>query len=146
MGLNDSGKTTLAKELAKQLKAVHWESDEVRANLNKDLDFSIESRIEQARRMRFLAETVNKAGYIAIMDFIAPLEEARQELGEDTFIVWMNTVKPSENRYEDTGKIFVSPSFYDMVFTEWKNPVDMATEVIKELNYTFIEDRKNYQI
>ncbi len=34
MGLPGSGKTSLARELARLLEAVHFNADEVRANLN----------------------------------------------------------------------------------------------------------------
>jgi adenylate kinase family enzyme len=36
MGLPDAGKTTLSKLLAKRLVAVHFNADEIRANINKD--------------------------------------------------------------------------------------------------------------
>ncbi len=39
MGLPGAGKTTLAVSLALRLNAVHFNADEVRQNINKDLDF-----------------------------------------------------------------------------------------------------------
>ena len=50
MGLPGAGKTTLSIELAKMLNAVHFNADEIRKEINKDLTFSIEDRIEQSRR------------------------------------------------------------------------------------------------
>ena len=60
MGLPGSGKTTLTRELAPLINAVIFNADEVRANLNRDLGFSIEDRIEQARRMGWLCDQVAK--------------------------------------------------------------------------------------
>ena len=40
MGLPGAGKTTLARILAARLNAVHFNADEVRQNVNKDLGFS----------------------------------------------------------------------------------------------------------
>ena len=40
LGLPGAGKTTLANELAPRLNAVHFNADDVRANVNKDLGFS----------------------------------------------------------------------------------------------------------
>ena len=54
MGLPGAGKTTLAQHLAPPLNAVHFNADAVRANINKDLGFSLEDRIEQARRMGWI--------------------------------------------------------------------------------------------
>ena len=47
MGLPGSGKTTLAKALAPLIGAVHWNADEVRANINRALGFSLPDRIKQ---------------------------------------------------------------------------------------------------
>src|SRR5437763_12623394 len=51
MGLPGAGKTTLASILAPRLNAVMFNADEIRANIHKDLGFSVEDRIEHARRM-----------------------------------------------------------------------------------------------
>lgn len=56
MGLPGSGKTTLAQVLAKRIGAVHFNVDEMRSNLNRDLGFSVEDRVEHARRMGWLCE------------------------------------------------------------------------------------------
>ena len=46
MGLPGAGKTTLAHSLAPLLNAVIFNADEVRANINRDLGFALEDRIE----------------------------------------------------------------------------------------------------
>ena len=40
MGLPGSGKTTLARALAPKLRAVHWNADAVRANINSHLGYT----------------------------------------------------------------------------------------------------------
>src|SRR6266545_4556820 len=73
MGLPGAGKTTLSKHLAPRLNAVHFNADDVRANINRDLGFSEPDRIEHARRMGWLCDQVVKVGCFAIADFICPL-------------------------------------------------------------------------
>ena len=80
-GLPGSGKTTLAKALKERLRAVHWNADDVRANINKDLKFSEADRIEQARRMGWLCDRVVEAGHWAIADFICPTPQTRAAFG-----------------------------------------------------------------
>ncbi len=75
MGLPGAGKTTLTRELAPLINAVIFNADEVRANLNRDLGFLIEDRIEQARRMGWLCDQVVKAGGTVIADFTRSANE-----------------------------------------------------------------------
>src|SRR5436305_14302963 len=75
MGLLGAGKTSLAKVLVPRLNAVHFNADAVRANINKDLGFSREDRVEQARRMGWLCDRVVEAGTYAIGDLICQTGE-----------------------------------------------------------------------
>jgi adenylylsulfate kinase-like enzyme len=80
MGLPGAGKTTLAKELASKIPAVHFDADEVREHLG-DPGFSHEGRIIQARRMAWLCSIAERAGHPAVASFVCPTEETRAAFG-----------------------------------------------------------------
>lgn len=107
MGLPGSGKTTLAKALAKLLKAEAFNADEVRKQAD-DWDFSEEGRLRQSRRMRDLAEAAK--GKYVVCDFVCPLPAMRDIFSAD-WVVWMDTEEKSV--YEDTNKAFVPPTRFD---------------------------------
>lgn len=106
MGLPGSGKTTLARHLVLKLKAVHFNADEVRANINKDLGFALEDRLEHARRMGWLCDQVVKADHWAVADFVCPTQQTRAAFGA-AFIIYMNTIRAG--RFEDTNRMFEPP-------------------------------------
>jgi hypothetical protein len=54
MGLPTAGKTILARLLTPRLNAVHFNADDVRANINRELSFLEADRIEHDRRMGWL--------------------------------------------------------------------------------------------
>jgi hypothetical protein len=114
MGLPGAGKTTLARVLAPRLNAVHFNADDVRREINRDLGFTAADRVEQARRMGWLCDQVVKTGCFAVADFICPTKEARAafEADQSSFIVWVDRVRQS--RFEDTDRIFVAPERYDL--------------------------------
>jgi hypothetical protein len=118
MGLPGSCKTTLATHLSKLLNAVHFNADQIRANINKDLGFSREDRIEQAKRMGWLCDQVNRAGHHCVADFVCPTNLTRQMFGP-AFVVWMNTIQ--EGRFADTNRLFEPPggTEYDVMITEF---------------------------
>lgn len=111
MGLPSSGKTTLASALARELSCVHFNADEVRKEINKDLGFSVADRIEQARRMGVLCDIASRYGAHVIADFVCPTPETRKAFGAH-FIVWVDRIK--EGPFEDTNKLFVPPEKCDV--------------------------------
>ena len=134
MGLPGSGKTTLCRVLAQRLNAVHFNNDEVRANLNKDLGFSVADRIEQARRMGFLCDLVVRSGGTAIGDFVCPTPDTRAAFG-DAFIVWIDRI--AAGRFEDTNRLFVPPERYDFRVEADGTPEFWAERIVRRLRPVF---------
>jgi energy-coupling factor transporter ATP-binding protein EcfA2 len=125
-GLPGSGKTTLAKELLKRTQAIHLNADEVRADLNSDLGFSVEDRVEQARRMGALARLLSNQGHIVIVDFVNPTAKTRKAFGKSDLAVWVNRIL--ESRFADTNKLWETPevSDYDI---QIPSGLELSTEV-----------------
>jgi len=140
MGLPGAGKTTLAMALAPRLGAVHFNADEVRKHLNKDLGFSAADRIEQARRMGWLCDQVVKAGCYAIADFICPTPEARQAFleGGSAFIIWIDRIK--HGAFEDTNRLFVPPSHCDVRVTPQGSVEYWREQVAERVRPVFASD------
>lgn len=126
MGLPGAGKTTLARIVSRKLGAVLFNADEVRENINKDLGFSVDDRIEQARRMGWLCNRVVDAGGIAIADFVCPTPETREAFGE-AFVIWVDRIQ--EGRFHDTNELFVPPDTYHIRIPFGEPAEQMAEEV-----------------
>ena len=128
MGLPGSGKTTLAKILAKELNAVWLNADEIRKKYN-DWDFSHEGRHRQAKRMFDLSKEFIEKGKNVIADFICPTFKTRNEYKPDK-IIWMDTIK--KGRFEDTNKIFEKPEHYDFRITI-KDAINESKKIINKI-------------
>jgi len=107
IGLPGAGKTALASELAARINAIHFNADNVRADLNKDLGFSAEDRVEQARRMGALARLTSNQGFITISDFICPTNQTRESFGKPDILIWVDRIK--ESRFPNTDAIWEQP-------------------------------------
>ncbi len=128
MGLPGAGKTTLANELAKLIKAKRLNADEIRKAAN-DWDFSEEGRTRQAKRMFDEALKLKSEGNNVIADFICPTSKARSLFPAD-YIIWVDTIE--EGRFDDTNKMFVKPDKYDFHVTT-QDAKNWAPKIYKEI-------------
>ncbi len=94
-GLSGSGKSSLANALEQQLhnrglNTYILDGDNIRSGLNKDLDFSEESRKENIRRIAEVSKLFVDAGVVVLTAFISPFREnrrfARELVGSEHFI------------------------------------------------------------
>ena len=112
IGLPGSGKTTLAKALLEHTDAIHLNADEIRAELNKDLGFTLDDRVEHARRLGALARLLDKQNKVVIVDFVCPTYETKKAFGKPDYLVWMNRI--DEGRFADTNKMWQDPEDYQV--------------------------------
>lgn len=138
MGLPGAGKTTLARELAPLLNGVIFNADEVRAEINRDLGFSPQDRVEHARRMGWMCDRVVEAGGVAIADFICPTPQTRAAFGS-AFTIWVDRIK--EGRFEDTNRLFVPPRTADVRVSPEGTPRAWAESILAKLRPAFEPQR-----
>ncbi len=94
-GLSGSGKSTLSDKLEEYLfekgfRTYLLDGDNVRAGLNRDLDFTDEGRVENIRRLGEVSKLFVDAGIIVLTAFISPFKSdratVRKAVGEKNFI------------------------------------------------------------
>ena len=131
MGLPGSGKTYLSERLVPLIDAAWYNADKVREMAN-DWDFSSEGRVRQSKRMRVFADFEKEHGRFVVCDFVCPTKETRKNFDPD-IVIWMDTI--NKGRFEDTNKIFQSPSKVDFHISEWNehNHDDIARELLKNV-------------
>jgi len=90
-GLSGSGKTTIAKRVAQELrdrglKVERLDGDIVRQSLTRDLGFSKEDRNKNIERVTFVAKLLTRNGVAVLCSFISPYRarraKSREEIGE----------------------------------------------------------------
>ncbi len=84
-GLSGAGKTTIANAVDRELQIAAasrelLDGDELRKTLCKGLGFSTTDRIENLRRIGFVAHLLTRNGVIVLVSTISPDREIRQEL------------------------------------------------------------------
>ncbi|HEV7814228.1 MAG TPA: adenylyl-sulfate kinase [Janthinobacterium sp.] len=84
-GLSGAGKTTLAESVQKRLVQLSIpveviDADQYRSRLFSDLGFSRRDRMENIRRLGFIANKFASHGIVSIVSAINPYEEVRREL------------------------------------------------------------------
>jgi len=129
IGLPGAGKTVLAKTLMEHIDAIHLNADEVRADLNKDLGFSPEDRIEQSRRLGALARLLSNQGRTVIVDFVCPTNQTREAFGKPDILIWVNRIEAG--RYEDTNKMWENPTNTDLVILDGRTVEQEVEDVIR---------------
>jgi len=86
-GLSGAGKSTLAEAVRVRLidcghRVEILDGDEIRRELSKGLGFTPEDRIENLRRISFVARLLARHGVMALIPAIAPYRSIRQEMRE----------------------------------------------------------------
>ena len=130
IGLPGSGKTFLAEALSQRINAIHLNADTVRSDLNKDLGFGPEARIEQARRMGALARLINNQGWNVVVDFICPTEETRTAFGKPDYLIVMDRTPIRD--FPDTTKMWQYPTKFDIKFNDDLELEDKIKYIIKD--------------
>jgi len=112
MGLPGSGKTTLSKKIAKELKAYWLNADTIRGKY-KDWDFTKSGITRQVKRMKRLADKSKKKYVIA--DFVCPYHK-QIKIFDPKIIIWMDTIRKS--RFPDMNKKFKKPKKFNLRLKE----------------------------
>jgi adenylyl-sulfate kinase len=84
-GLSGAGKSTLAEAVLERLAAAGHavellDGDAVRSHLSKGLGFTPEDRVENIRRIAFVANLLARHGVVVLVPVIAPYRSIREEV------------------------------------------------------------------
>jgi adenylylsulfate kinase len=94
-GLSGAGKTTIGKNLEKELYRRGFltqilDGDNIRSGINNNLKFTVEDRNENIRRIAEVSKLFLNCGIITLNSFVSPTEEIRQIaidiIGKEDFI------------------------------------------------------------
>ena len=129
MGLPGSGKTTLAKNVVKFLKADWLNADKIRGKHN-DWDFTKAGILRQVKRMNSLANKSKKNFVVA--DFVCPINKQRLIFKPD-YIIWMDTINKS--RFQSMNRIFTRPKKYNLRLTKKMLKFNLKKTRIKLMNF-----------
>jgi adenylylsulfate kinase-like enzyme len=163
VGLPGSGKTTLGDMIHKLIGGSRVNADQVRETISCDLKFTQGNREIQAYRMGALAAlslfepvqimsdtpmgTLNQT---AIVDFVCPTQRTRDvydwairsqlPFPVRRFTIWMDTITPSQCRFEDTAKLFQEPSGADIIVHGYKTKEEL-TRMAESIAYEIRPDK-----
>jgi len=130
-GLPGVGKTTLSKEIVRRTNAIHINADDVRKDLSSDLGFSVEDRVEQARRLGAVARLLSNQGHLVVVDFVNPTYQTREAFGEYDYSVWV--YRKPVREYEDTTNLFQIPEDSDIVIGDNLSVDEEAIIVLEKI-------------
>lgn len=128
IGLPGSGKTTLAKEICRRSDAIHLNADDIRADLSSDLGFSIDDRLEQARRLGAMSRLLKKQGKLVVVDFVNPTLATREAFGTSDFTVYVNRI--DKGRFDDTNALWEQPKSFNLEINDGMSAEDEAELVL----------------
>ena len=107
-GLSGSGKSTMAKQLERQLFNEGFvvqvlDGDNVRSGINNNLGFSEDDRKENIRRIAEIAKLFSRSGIITICSFVSPKNDLREMaqriIGDEFHLVYISSsLKKCEER------------------------------------------------
>lgn len=108
--MSGAGKTTLAEHTKAKLAALNIaveviDADEYRAYVSKDLGFSKADRMENIRRLAFIANKFSQHKIVTIICAINPYEEVRAEL---------------KNKYANAKTVFINCDMSELIKRDTK--------------------------
>src|SRR5690606_2635904 len=110
-------------------------------------DFSLDGRLKQGRMIDCFSREMTKQGFNVVCSFIAPLDDTKKLFYDDSFIIFVDTVKPEDNKYEDTGRVYQKPSLYHYHVTSKTNNIEsLIKDIMIEYNYWLVSNKNNYNI
>ena len=126
-GQSGAGKTTVARELQKEIDCVILDGDEMRASISLGAGFSREERKAHNHRVARLAKILaeQKTVFVTV---IAPMEEVRKEMEEICNPTWIYIRRTMPDR---EGHFYEEPEGYFTVDHD-KLSVKESVEKIKE--------------
>lgn len=154
-GLSGSGKTTLARNLHEYLlkqghSSMVLDGDNIRHGLCSDLDFSVEDRYENLRRVTHVAKLLQEAGVNVIVSFISPLQESREyarRIIQNNFVEVYVKCDLEECEKRDVKGLYKKARAGSILnFTGIDSPYDVPTCPNITIDTTFISETDSFNI
>jgi hypothetical protein len=117
MGVKGSGKTTFAKELAKNMNATYLSSEHV-CDIYQENENTIEGEAKvsaKLRRMALLSDTE-----FTVIDYKCERKMSRDYLAPD-LVIWLNTVEPNSEMFEIPHRANIVFTSFDYDIVEFAN-------------------------
>lgn len=124
-GHSGSGKTTIARMLAKEIDAIILDGDEMRASISLDAGFSREDRAEHNLRVARLAKVLS-AQKTVIVSVIAPMIKTRSEIEGICNPFWIYCKRDMEER---EGHFYEEPNGYYTIEVDSKTPKEHLANI-----------------